>query len=181
MAALDTATWISLLALVVSGLSFLAAMWAAWVSHRTLVHAKETHEEEQVLAFERERSELLSVISQSRTLLEQTRIRIGTLKARFDAAPQPAQTILQNYTNLFTEYLPRVEAGVRQCNASWSEVASWGETTGVQALLRHQARMRAAVHDDQIAHDQGVFLVDTFEEKFNEVLRYIAGATRSGG
>jgi len=110
----DSSTWISVLALAMSGLSFLAAAWAAWVSHRALRHAENVHHEDRRIAFERERSQLLEIINNSRSLLDKTRIRIGELKADFDAAPQPAQVLMHNYTSLFTEYLPRVEAGVRQ-------------------------------------------------------------------
>lgn len=168
MSTWDTSTWIAILALAVSGLSFLAALWAAWVSHRTLKHAERVHTEERWIRFERERSELLQVINSSRLLLDRTRINIGALKARFDACPQSVKDTLANYTNLFTEYLPRVEAGVRQCNVLWDEIAEWDEVQGIEAIVRHQARYRALVNDDQIAHDQGVFLVDAFERKMEE-------------
>ena len=178
MKAWDTSTWVAVLALVVSGFSLLAAAWAAWVSHRTLEHARAVHAEERRISFERERSQLLEVVNTSRLLLERTRIKIGTLKARFDAAPQPVRAILANYTDLFTEYLPRIEAGVRQCNALWSEIAEWNQDTGIHALVHHQAKFRALVNDDQIAHDQGLFLVGVFEEKMAQAAVYVSGATR---
>jgi hypothetical protein len=174
----DTSTWVSILALVVSGFSFLAAVWAAWVSHRTLGHAQTVHQEERRLSFERERSQLLEVVNTSKLLLERTRIKIGTVKARFDAAPQPVQVILKNHTELFTEYLPRVEAGGRQCDSLWREIAEWDPDTGIQALVRHQAKFRALVNEDQIAHDQGLFLVGVFEEKMAQAMEYVSNARR---
>ena len=176
MNAWDTSTWVSIVALVVSALSFFAAMWAAWVSHRTLEHARAVHQEERRLSFERERSQLLETINTSRLLLDRTRIKIGTLKAQFDAAPQPVQALLQNYTDLFTDYLPRVEAGVRQCGMLWSEIAEWNQDTGIHALVQHQAKLRAVVNDDQIAHDQGLFLIGVFEEKMAEATEYVSNA-----
>jgi hypothetical protein len=178
MSSLDTPTWISVLALLVSGLSFLAAAWAAWVSHRTLAHARDVREDELRITFERERSELLEVINTSRVLLEQTTVRIGTLKARFDAAPQPAQALLRSYTNVFTEFLPRVEAGVRQCSALWDEVANWDWDKGIYALVHHQAKFRKLLSDDQMAHDTGIFLVDVFEEKMAKAVAYASHASR---
>jgi len=111
-------------------------------------------------------------------LLENTRIRIGTLKARFDAAPQQAKALLVNYTSLFTDYLPRIEAGCRQCNALWDEVAAWDDEKGVHALVRQQAKFRKLVGDDQIAHDTGVFLVDVFEEKMAKAMSHVSHAGR---
>ena len=174
----DTTTWVSILALVVSCLSFLAALWAACVSHRTLAHAREVHSENQSIVFERERSELLEVINTSRMLLENTRIRIGTLKARFDAAPQPVKALLANYTSLFSDYLPRIEAGSRQCHALWDEVAGWDDEKGIHALVHHQAKFRKLVGDDQIAHDSGIFMVEVFEEKMAKATSYVTHATR---
>jgi hypothetical protein len=174
----DTPTWISVLALVVSGFSFAAAAWAAWVSHRTLAHAQAVHRDDQRIGFERERSELLEVINTSRMLLEKTRLRVGTVKARFDAAPQPARVLLINYTELFTEYLPRLEAGLRQCNALWDEVAAWDDEKGIYGLVHHQPKFRKLVYDDQLAHDNGIFLVDVFEEKMAKAIAHVSNATR---
>ena len=162
----DTATWVAVLALVVSGMSFIAAIWAAWVSHNSLSHARRVHEEDRRVAFERERSQLLEIINTGRGLLDNTRIRIGTLKANFDAAPPPVQALLTTYTGLFSEYYPRVEAGVRQANSLLSEVSGWDQDTGIQGLVRHQARFRTLLHEDRIAHDIGVSLVATFEVAF---------------
>lgn len=178
MASWDTSTWVSVLALTVSGLSLFAAVWAAWVSHRTLKHAQDVHAADRRIAFERERAQLLEVINQSRSILDKTRIHIGALKANFDAAPQPAQALMHRYTSLFTEYLPRIEAGIRQANALWDEVAEWDQQNGIEALVWHQAKFRALLRGDQVAHDQAVVLVETFEKKFAMALDYIKGATR---
>jgi hypothetical protein len=179
MANWDTSAWIAILALAVSALSFLAAVWAAWVSHRTLQNSQRTHQQELELTFERERGELLAVIGQSRLLLDWTRIRIGTLQVRFDAAPNEVKIMLANYTNLFTEYLPSVEEALRQCNGLIDEISNWDRATGIAALVRHQAHFRTLIHNDQIAHDQGVFLVDVFYEKFGQATQYVAHASRS--
>jgi hypothetical protein len=174
----DTATWVSVSALAVSGLSFFAAAWAAWVTHRTLSHAKRVHEEDRRVSFERERSALLEVINASRSLLDKTRIRIGTLKANFDAAPEPVRKLMQGYTNLFTDYYPRVEGGVRQAGMLWDEVANWSEDTGIHGLVRHQAKFRALLHEDQVAHDQSVFLVGVFEHELAKAVKRIAESGR---
>jgi hypothetical protein len=156
----------------------MAAAWAAWISHQTFEHARQVHREERRVGFERERSQLLEAISASKLLLDKTRIEIGALKARFDAAPQQVHVLLQGYTDLFTDYLPRIEAGVRQCTALWSEVANWNEDTGIHALVRHQAQFRALATNDQIAHDQGLFLAGAFEEKMTRAMEYVSSATR---
>jgi hypothetical protein len=161
----DTATWISAGALLVSALSILVASWAAWISHRALGHSHAIDQRERRTSFQRERAQLLDLVNASRSVLDRTRIEIAALKATFDAESEPVRILLGNYTSLFTEYLPRIEAGVRQATALWDEVAGWNEGTDVDAIIQMQAKIRALLHEDQVAHDQGLYLVGVFREK----------------
>lgn len=174
----DTSIWISVLALVVSILSFAAAIWASYVGHHSLSHARKTYDEQLSISFARERAQLLQLITQNQAVLDKTRLRIGAIKAKFDAAPQPAQALLHRYTDLFTEYLPRIEGSIRQCSALWHEVAEWDERKGIHALVHHQARYRALMEDDQIAHDQGLIMVGIVEENLSKATAYVSGAIR---
>lgn len=174
----DTSTWIAVIALSVSVLSFVISALSAWVSHCGLTLARQAYEQERHENFEKQRSSLLEVINTSRSTLDRTRIEIGTLKAIFGAEPQPVQTLLSNYTALFTEYLPRVEAGVRQAASLWDEVADWDESTGITALVHHEARYRALLHEDQMAHENALYLIAVFKEKLEDARRYVSGAVR---
>lgn len=158
---------IAWIALGISVLSFGTSVWSAWISHRSYNHAKSVHDTEQELAFEKERSELLEVINTSRSILDKTRIEIGTLKAQFDAEPARVQALLVNYTDLFTEFLPRVEAGVSQATAIWNEVAEWSFKTGINAMVAHQSRFRALIHEDQTAHESALYCIGVFKEKLD--------------
>lgn len=175
---LDTSTWISILALVVSLLSLAAAIWASYVGQQSLSHARKTYDEQLSISFVRERSQLLELITQNQSVLEKTRLRIGALKANFDASPQPVKVLLHSYTDLFTEYLPRIEGSIRQCASLWNEVAEWDERKGIHALVHHQARYRSLMQGDQIAHDQGLIMVGIVESKMSEAVAYVSGATR---
>jgi hypothetical protein len=174
----DTSTWISILALVVSVLSLAAAVWSSYVGQQSLAHSRKTYDEQLSISFARERAQLLQLITQNQAVLEKTRLRIGAIKAKFDAAPKPAQVLLHRYTNLFTEYLPRIEGSIRQCSSLWQEVSEWDEHKGIHALVHHQARYRALMEDDQIAHDQGLIMVGIVEEQLSQAVTYVSGATR---
>lgn len=175
---LNTTTWISILALVVSVLSFAAAVWSSYVGHQSLSHARKIYDEQLSISFARERAQLLQLITQNQAVLEKTRLRVGALKVRFDAAPQSAQVLLHRHTDLFTDYLPRIEGSIRQCSSLWHEVSEWDERKGIHALVHHQARYRALMEDDQIAHDQGLVMVGIVEEKLSQATAYVSGATR---
>ena len=175
---MDASTKIALAALGVSGLSLAAALWSAWTSHRAAEHARKTHEQERLESFERERSALLEDINTSRATLDRARMEIGALKAVFDAERQPVQALLYSYRSLFDEYLPKVEGGVRQASTLWDEVAAWEPSRSQGALIQHQAKFRALLHEDQMAYEHAVNLCNELRGKLEEARRYVAGATR---
>ena len=161
----DAAIWIAAGALSVSGLSFLAALWATWVSHRAYKHSRATDERDQGLAFQRERAQLLDILNVSRGMLDTTRIEIGALKATFDAEPEPVKAMLVNYTTLFTEYLPTIEGALHRTNELWADIAKRDPNKDIDMLIQQQAILRSALHGDKVAHDQGLQMVATFREK----------------
>jgi hypothetical protein len=171
---IDQTTLLALIALVISVCGFLVSIWSAVISHKALNHNRNSYEEQQRIAFERERSQLLEIFNDSRKLLDKTRIEIGALKAQFDSESEPVKELLVNYTDLFSKYLPMITGGLRQANALWNEVANWDESTGIHALVHHQARFRALVLDDQRAHDQGLYCVSVFKEKLKLAKEKIA-------
>lgn len=89
------------------------------------------------------------------------------MKAQFDAEPPRVQALLVNYTDLFNEFLPKIEAGVRQATALWNEVAEWRFNTGINAMVAHQSRFRALIHEDQIAHESALYCINVFKEKLS--------------
>ena len=91
---IDQTTLLALIALVVSVCGFLVSIWSAVISHKALNHNRNSYEEQQRIAFERERSQLLEIFNDSRKLLDKTRIEIGALKAQFDAEPETVKALL---------------------------------------------------------------------------------------
>lgn len=162
---MEDQTLIAWLALGISVLGFGTSIWSVWVSHRSYGHSRLVHEEEKRLSFEKERSELLEIINTSKNILDKTRIDIGTLKAKFEDEPPEVKSMMNNYTNLFTEFLPQIEGGVRQATSLWDEVAEWSPETGIYALVMHQARFRALIHNDQTAHESALYCIGVFKEK----------------
>ena len=173
-----TSTWIAVVALIISVLSFATSAWSAWVSHRGLAHTRDAHEQERRDTFERQRLALLEVINISRSTLDRTRVEIGALKAIFDAEPQQVRALLSNYSKLFTEYLPKVEGGVRQAGALWDEVAEWDRSVGTSALIQHEARFRALLHGDQMIREHAEYMINVFNEKLEQARTLVSGVQR---
>ncbi len=167
---MDTSTTISLGALLVSVGSLSITIWATKLSNRSLSHAIEIQEKGEEKEFERLRIDLLMQIADDRRLLEKTRIEIGTLKAEFDAESQPTKKIMRNYINLFNEYLPRVEASIKQLDILYNDVSGWSKEKSHRELMDAKAVLYRSLKDDEVAHDCGTYLVSVFRAQL-EVAR----------
>ena len=170
---MDLATTISLGALLVSIGSLSVTLWATRLSNRSLNHAIEIQEKGEEKEFERLRAELLMQIAEDRRLLDKTRIEIGTLKADFDVEPQPIKVIMRNYTNLFTDYLPRVEASIQQLDMLWKEVSGWSKEKSHRELMDAKAVLYRSLKDDEVVYDSGIYMVNVFKAKLEVARQHV--------
>jgi hypothetical protein len=167
---MDFAMAIAFLALLVSVGSLVVTIWATRLSNMSLNHAIEIQEKGEEKEFERLRADLLMQIADDRRLLDKTRIKIGTLKADFDVEPQPVQAIMRNYINLFTDYLPKVEASIKQLDMLWEEVSGWPKGKSHRELMDAKAVLYRSLKDAEVVYDIGIFLVNEFRAQL-EVAR----------
>ncbi|MDP2046791.1 MAG: hypothetical protein Q8L00_11335 [Deltaproteobacteria bacterium] len=167
---MELATTISLGAILVSLGSLIVTIWATRLSYKSLNHAIEIQEKGEEKEFERLRVELLTQIADDRRLLDKTRIEIGTLKADFDAEPQPIQVMMRNYTNLFTVYLPKIEASIKQKDIIWKEVSCLSKDKSYRELMDAKAVLYRSLKDDEVVYDSGIYMINEFKAQL-EVAR----------
>ena len=146
---MDASDVIALFALVVAG-------WAALISRRAYKHTVSVHELETTLAFERDKSELLSYLEQSRNLFSSARREIELAQYVLAHEPSIVQAALESYQGLFTEFLPRIIGAERQVNSLWDEIYEWRDKTGRSAFAHHVPRYRALVENDRVAHEMAL-------------------------
>lgn len=175
---MDIPTTISLIAVLISLGSFGVTIWATRLSKKSLNHAITIQIAGEEKEFERLRADLLMQIADSRRLLDKTRIEIGTLKANFDAEPQPVQVLMTNYRNLFTDYLPKVEASIQQCDMLWKEVSSWSKEKSHRDLMDAKAVLYRSLKDDEVVYDSGIYMVNVFKAKLEAAKQYTSHAVR---
>ena len=181
---MDLPTALSIVALVVSIGSLVVTAWATQLSKRSLHHAIDVQGRSDQREFERVRSELLNQISDSRSVLDKTRIEIRTLQANFQAEPPAVQAPMASYVVLFTKYLPDIEQAIRQCDELWNDVSSWSEEKSHAELMQARATLYRCLKDDEIAQESGVYLVNVFKTKLEltkqQLLLSRSESTRSG-
>jgi hypothetical protein len=174
---MDLSTEISIVALLVSIGSLAITVWATKLSKKSLDHAIDVQAKGEEKEFERLRTELLMQIANSRRLLDMTRIEIGTIKANFDAEPQPVQVIMKNHTNLFTDYLPNVEASIRQLDMLWKEISSWTKEKAHRELMDTKAILYRSLKDDEVVYESGIYMINVFKAKWEITRQHVEHAT----
>ena len=174
----SASTWISVLSLVISIFSVVVAASSAWIARKSLEHTKDTYDDQVRISFERERSDLLDLITKNRSEFEKTRSRIDSLKASYESSSQPVKEILRKDAQLLDEQVQKVEGAVRQCWSLWDEVSGWSSDTGIYGLVHHQSRYKALVEDDRFDQDNWLRVAEVFEQKLIKAHEYVSGATR---
>ena len=175
---MDLPITLSIIAVLISLGSFGVTIWATRISKRSLDHAIDMRESMEKKEFERLRAELLMQIADSWRVLDKTRIEIGTIKANFDAEPQSVQVIMSNYTNLFTEYLPKVEGSIRQLDSLWQDVAGWSSEKTHKELMDAKAVLYRSLKGDEVVYDSGIYMVNVFKTKLEMAQEHVTHATR---
>jgi hypothetical protein len=162
---MDLSTMISIVALIISLGGLAVTLWATRISKRSLEHAIGVQKRSDLKEFERVHAELLNQISDSRAILDKTRIEIGTLQANFHAEPVAVKALLANFTGLFSEYLPKVEQAIRQCDELWTDVSGWSSDKAHADLMRARAVLYRSLKDDETVREAGIYLVNSFKVK----------------
>ncbi len=168
---MDTSIVIAIIAVAISIGSFAVSIWATRISKKSLDHATNVQEEADRREFDRVRAELLNSIADCRAVLDRTRIEIGTLQANFLAEPTAVQSLMANYTSLFSEYLPNVESALRGTDELWREVAQWEPAKSHKELMDARAVLYRSLQDDKSAYENGMYLVSRFTAQL-EIARH---------
>jgi hypothetical protein len=56
----------------------------------------------------------------------------------------------------------------------WEEVAEWDESTGTSALMHHEAKFRALLHEDQMVYEHALYMINVFNEKLEQARSYVS-------
>jgi hypothetical protein len=155
-------------------------MRATRISRRALEHAIGSQQRNEEREFERLRTELLNQITDDRVILDKTRIEIGTLQANFQAESQQVQRLMSNYTNLFTEYLPRIHASIQQLDVLRADVSGWGKEKGHRELMQARAILYSSIKGDEVVQDSAVYCINVFKTKLELAKQQVQSVPSSG-
>jgi hypothetical protein len=146
---MDASTIIASLALIVS-------IVAVLISYKAYKHTVGAHDLETTLAFERDKSELLSYVEQSRNLFSGARREVELAQFVLGHEPLAVQQALTSYQGLFTDFLPKLVGAERNATGLWDEIFEWRDKSGRSAFAHHAPRFRASLENDRVAHEMAL-------------------------
>lgn len=135
IANISLSTWISLGALIISIFVFLKG-------RESLKHSKKISEENRLLEAEKERTELLYMISEEKELIESLISDLEGLKIVYDNEDHFTQTKLKNYANIFDTYLPKLKEALRRVLSDYEAVISMDIAKGPENILKSRAHQK---------------------------------------
>ena len=158
---MTTSDWIALGTLLLIALSF-------FIRKKALRHSNAARSRSGALHAQEVKVEVLELISECRSILHRTSTEIGALKADFDYERQPVQDLLQNYTGLFSEYLPKTQDALQAMEEEWASVHAWTDEISHDDLLRRKSELQDRINDFNFSNNIVAGLVSEFREKMIE-------------
>ncbi|MGN6235324.1 hypothetical protein [Dyella sp.] len=140
----------------IATLALIVSIGSAVVSYKAFKHSVNAHELETTLAFEKDKSELLMHVEQSRNLFSSAQREIENVRFVLAHEPPQVQRALASYDNLFTEFLPKLVGAERQATSLWNEVYEWRDKSGRSAFAHHTPKYRALLENDRVAHQSAL-------------------------
>jgi hypothetical protein len=150
---------------VIASLALIVSIVAALISYKAYNHTVGAHDLETTLAFERDKSELLSYVEQSRNLFSGARREAELAQFVLGHEPPVVQQALTSYQGLFTDLLPKLVGAERNATSLWEEIFEWRDKSGRSAFAHHAPRYRASLEHDRVAHEMALKCVAEFNSQ----------------
>jgi hypothetical protein len=138
--------------------SLLLSLYAIIISRRNMLRTRE-------IEFHKIKIELLMKVSDSRKILDNTRIEIGTQKAIFENEPQSVQLLLCCFNSLFFDYLQKIEFSINQSDILWNDISNWSVKKSIADLFHAQAVLYRNIKNDETVYESGIYCINEFKEK----------------
>lgn len=149
-----------------------------YISKRSLDFAIEMQKAAEKKLIENEKTELLKLISNNKSVLNNAFIEMGVLKADFDIEPQQIKEIMKNYTNIFTGFMPSLESTIARLESDYDNLINWNGEMSYSDIMRTKAKSHEALKRNETSHEQAIQCIAIFKEKLAHAKSYVNGATR---
>ena len=115
-------------------------------------------------------------ISNNKSILNNARIE--NIQADFGIEPQPVKMLMENYTDIFSEFLPSIEKMVSRLESEYKNLANWPGEISYSDIMRTKAMFHEDLKQFETSHEQAIKCVAIFKEKLKLAKDYAQGTTR---
>lgn len=143
---MGTSDVIAILALIVSLGSGAISFWA-------FKHSVRVHDLDANLAFDRDRSELLVHLEESRALFASSKLELEEVQLALSHVQDQAQSALIDHDKLLAEFQRKLAGAERQASILWGEVFDWQGKQRKGAIAHHAPRYRSLIASDRVVND----------------------------
>lgn len=158
-------TVISIIALFVSLGGVTISLWSTFISRNSLEHTLAAQHRADDEDFEKLRLEVLMQIADNTEIMRQYLIKVNTLKIKYESEPLPVRDLMKNYTNIFTDYLPRLVFAFKSLDNAWKNVSSYSEKNNYKKLMHDKANLYLAWKANEALKPTVQSMIDEFDQK----------------
>ena len=137
----------------IAALALIISFSSLCVAKRSLDHSKTTQKKSDQIFFDNEKNELLQMLSNNKSLLNKARIEIGALKANFEIEPQSVKNLMNQYANIFTEFLPKIEKAICNLEELHGKIHKWKDDISHKDIIRCKAEFYEDLKGFEITYE----------------------------
>lgn len=149
---------------VLAAIALAVSVFSAWVSYKAHRETKDFSEQRSRLGFERERSEFLVRIGNSRKLFERAQHRINGLLSQIETQPEKVKVSLKGEIDRLESDRDYLQGCLRQARVLWDETYEMGQ----EGLAHHKPRHLSLIEDDETFASEALVRADQAETALNQ-------------
>lgn len=166
----NLANLISIIALIIAFLSYIKAK-------ESLRHSEKIASENRMVEAEKERTDLLYMISEEKELVESLLSDVSGFKFVFEHEHQVVQTLLKNYTRIF-EQIPKLTELLGKIESDYNAVLAMDPAAGPEQFLKLKAYQKDTSRDIRFAQKNTYGCISEFSQRILQAREYQQNAIR---
>lgn len=140
---------LSIIAVIISFISVVIALWSAWTNHQSLKFTKFNREKVRRLQHTKACSELLEEIREYENEFERELRELQELEPKFERLLTNSPSDFNQYLHIFKTYKPELIKFTLQARTLWQETFEWYEKYRYEGYAAHSAQFRRLLSADK--------------------------------
>lgn len=140
---------LSIIAVIISFISVVIALWSAWTNHQSLKFTKFNREKVRRLQHTKACSELLEEIRVYEIEFERELSELQDLEPKFERLLTHSPSDFNQYLPIFKTYKSELAGFALQARTLWQEAFEWYEKYRYEGYAAHSAHFRRLLSDDK--------------------------------